>query len=320
MREGKSNGIISESDAPSPPPGDHAAETIARGGQDPVPGLIDRLNTQDDHDILAVLDDLTRLGPLAAEAIPGIAKKLLDQNSNIRKTATRALGQMGPQAIEILTQCLAHEDKEVRRQAIWALGRMGSQASRAVTAICSVLDDADSRVAFGAAQALGNIGPQAAPAIPSLIAALSGPNPIQCRLVAWAIGEIGPAALPELLAKLEDPDPKVRQEVAAAIGYMGPAAKSAVGPILLHLRRRSADLSRQSTVSKSKEQFKALSPTQMPDADVATDDRIGLIDALARMGFAASEAREYLTATTGDANRNVAQAAAQALLRVMGWS
>ena len=320
MREGKSNEIM-------PPLGTESADVVATGeslatsGQDPVPGIIDRLSGDDEAQILVASEDLARLGPLAAEAIPVLSKRLHDANQNIRKSATRALGQMGHLAIIPLTECLTHDDREVRRQAIWALGRMGSRAASAAAAICQALDDVDSRVAFGAAQALGNIGPDAECSVPSLIQALSGPNPIQCRLVAWALSEIGPIALPALLTKLDDPGFRVRQEVAAAIGYMGPAAKSAVTPILARLKRQCQNATNVETdSSKMHEQFKALGQSAESEITEETDDRASLIDALARIGPAACEAREYLTATIADPNRKVAQAAAQALLRVMGWN
>ena len=50
------------------------------------------------------------------------------------------------------------------------------------------------------------------------------------------------------------------------------------------------------------------------------DERLVLIQTLARIGPAATEAREYLIATLNDPDRRVAEAAAQALLRIMGWN
>jgi HEAT repeat protein len=290
-------------------------------GDDPVPGLMELLNSDDERQVLNSIENLARLGPLAAEAIPALRDKLNAPAAGIRNAATRAIGQMGAAAIEALTYALKHNDKDVRRQAIWALGRMGARAAPAVTAICQVLTDPDSRIAFGAAQALGNIGSEAVCAVPSLLRALSTPNAIQRRLIAWALGEIGPEALPAVLSKLDDPDVGVRQEAAAAIGYMGPLAKSAVGPILAYLQRRQL-LSEGSELETEKpsEAFKVIANQPAPDNVAESDDRVYFIDALARIGPAAGEAREYLSATTTDRDRKVAQAAAQAMLRIMGWN
>jgi HEAT repeat protein len=157
--------------------------------------------------------------------------------------------------------------------------------------------------------------------VPALLAALQNVNLVQCRLVAKALGEIGPPALPALIQWLGYPDYYVRREVAVAIGFMGMRAGSAVTAILSRLHSLTAVPPLQPTPADMSEDLVQSAPTPVkPIHAEPSDERLVLIETLTRIGPAASEARAYLIATLNDGDRRVAEAAAQALLRIMGWN
>jgi HEAT repeat protein len=292
----------------------------ANSAGDPIPNLLCQLAGEDLKARLAAVADLGRLGALGVDALPELTELLHDDNASVRKAAARALGQMGLVALNQLAEALENPDKDVRRQAVWAIGRLGPQARPALAALCRTLKDNDSRTAAGAAQAVANIGPLAEPAIEALIGALESVNLVQCRLVAKALSEIGPPALPALIKKLSDPDYYVRREVAVAIGFMAMRGGPAVGPILDRLSRFTPPLVAPiaHTVPDKLTQT-AMTPVK-PMHPAPGDDRLVLIETLARIGPAASDARDYLIGTLNDADRRVAEAAAQALWRIMGWN
>jgi len=284
---------------------------------DPMPRLLEQLNSADADVRISALADLGHLGPLADESIEVVQRLLSDEDQAVRRVAARSLGQLGESAIPALAVALDHADKEVRRQAIWALARHGIKALGSLAAIGKALSDVDARTASGAAQALANMGPRAAPLVPELLAAFRSTNLIQCRLIAKALSAIGPAALPQLVARLEMPNPFVRREVAVALGFMGPSAAPAVAAIVAHLRRCTVEV--RATLPVQDVRDTRITVIRPATAETI-DERASLIDALARIGPAAAEAREYLLATLNDPDRVVGQAAAQALLRIMGWN
>jgi HEAT repeat protein len=298
--------------APAPP---HSPP----GNGDPVPHLVRQVGEGDLSARLAAIVDLGHLGPLALDAMPALNQLLGDDRSRIRQAAARVLGLMGLPALDQLADALEHDDKAVRRHAVWAISRLGPQARPALPALCEALKDHDARTASGAAQALANMGPLAEPAIPALLAALQKVNLVQCRLVAKALSEIGPAALPALIAKLNDSDYFVRREVAMAIGFMGMRGGPAVEPIINRLKRLTPAPRRAPTDATPELTHTDPTPVKPIHAEPG-DERMFLIETLTRIGPAATEARTYLMSALNDADRRVAEAAAQALLRIMGWN
>jgi HEAT repeat protein len=289
---------------------------------DPLPDLLRQLGDDDPNARMAAVVSLGRLGSLAIDALPALSDLLDDDDSRVRKAAARTLGLMGLPALSHLAKALEHHDKDVRRQAVWGIGRLGPQAQPALPALCQALKDSDTRTASGAAQALLNMGPKAEPAIPALLAALQNVNLVQCRLIAKALSEIGPTALPALIQALRDSDYYVRREVAVALGFMGMRAAPAVGPILnclIHCTPPPPAPPRQTGLPANELAQNAPTPVKPIQAEPG-DDRLVLIETLARIGPAASEARDYLIKTLNDHDRRVAEAAAQALLRIMGWN
>lgn len=235
---------------------------------DPLPELVEALQSPEAALRLRAARDLGRLGPLACEALQELLRATQDADGRVREAAATAIGGMGTYALRELVMLLRHEDKYVRRQTVWALGRLGSGAQAAVGALCAALKDSDPRTASGAAQALGNMGEAAAEAVPALTEAMCGTNIVLCRLAAKALSQIGPPALSTLIGHLYHHDPFVRGEAALALGWMGLAAQAAV-PHLARLLREADSNPHPSTESRE----------QMPSDPWRTPLRAGEVDA-----------------------------------------
>lgn len=196
---------------------------------DPVPELVSRLRQSElQEQKLGVVRELSRLGPLACEALPGLLELTECDNTGLREAAAAAVGHMGRDAVPSLRGLVLHEDKYVRRQAVWALGRLGPAAADAVPELIVAVNDADPRTATGATRTLSTMGPAASPAVPCLVEAMAGTNRVICRLAALALSKIGRDALPALLGTLDHDDPFVRNEAAIAVGWLSDDVPEAI--------------------------------------------------------------------------------------------
>jgi HEAT repeat protein len=151
------------------------------------------------------LQVLSRIGPEAAPAVPGIA------------------------------ELLKSGDAATKTEALFALGAIGPTAQAAVTIIADQLGDADPRVVQAAVYALGKIGPASNTALPLLSKLTQSQDELLRMTSVWAILKISPGtpqliqqALPVLVQGLKHSREFVRIEAAMALGELGPAASSAV--------------------------------------------------------------------------------------------
>ena len=183
---------------------------------------------------------LGRLGPVAAEAVPGLAKLLDDWENAVRREARRAANNIGHKtnvvylnmsvfsdvivetqekipSISDLINNVTSPDAVVRWYSAEALGRIGPTASEAVPALAELLWDQNPTVQWVAAEALGRIGPLAREAASGLSRKLWDENEIVRRYAAEALGRIGPVpveivekVVENLTVLLDDPDEIVR--------------------------------------------------------------------------------------------------------------
>jgi hypothetical protein len=136
-------------------------------------------------------------------------------SSELRQTATRALGNMGSErAVEPLIARLEDTDADVRYAAAEALGNMGSE--RAVEPLIARLEDTDADVRYAAARVLGNMGSERA--VEPLIARLEHADADVRYAAAEALGNMGSErAVEPLIARLEDTDADVRRAAVKAL-------------------------------------------------------------------------------------------------------
>jgi HEAT repeat protein len=174
------------------------------------------------------------------------------------------------------------------------------------------------------------MGREAAEAVPFLAEAMRGANIVLCRLAAKALSEIGPPALATLIVHLQHSDPFVRGESALALGWMGPGARSAV-PFLLKAMKSSKPpceigdtpmpASHLEPMAEGREggglASEAVTPTLPPSSgkEISTEDtcRLFAVQALGRIGKAASSALAELRAATELGPEEIRKAAHQAI-------
>lgn len=162
-----------------------AVRTLHLIGAPAVPAIADALaQGEDTPDKVFLLRILARVGPSAAEALPGLTRALGSQFLQTRIAAAVALTALGPLAAPAVPQLvagLADQYADGRQAVAACLARVGAAAEPAMPALLPLLADRESRVRDAAAAALQRIGPQA---VPGLIAIVETRD-VQ-RLKAWA--------------------------------------------------------------------------------------------------------------------------------------
>jgi HEAT repeat protein len=227
------------------PPGEYAADLLARLQPPAVDLLTDALQDPECPGLRAVLDALSDLGPEARDAVPSLLRTLQHTEPRIRLWAAQALLSIdrpaAKKAVPVLADLLTVEDFPYRVNVFIALGELGPAAVAAMPTLIQELDGrsrARPRYAAYAARALGRMGRAARSAAPALRASLRSLWPDS----AVALGRIGFAgeARAALTADLGADDDRLRLEAAEALAEVGPAnvvALSAVRKALRQARR-----------------------------------------------------------------------------------
>jgi HEAT repeat protein len=195
-------------------------------------------------------------------------------------------------AAPALAECVADPDFHARRSAITVLEMVGPDAAPVAGALAKALNDPDRFVRWAAARALGKLAPGAAAvAVPGLISLLSDADLDLGLAAASSLKQYGLAALPAAPALAESARAgkalDLRLEAIRVLEHIGPAAAPAALPVL--------------TVA-------------LGDADPHV--RLAAAVALGKFGPAAHDAVEALSRARDDANLEVQEAAAEALLRI----
>lgn len=200
---------------------DQVYSIVTELGAGAVPALLKKVNSPDksqrEH-VIAALGSLR-----AQEAIDPISQILGDKSLGRRYVAAWALGEIGePGGIPALLQALNDDDSEVRKYATRALIKLNQSA---VQPLIAYLATAPQQGGAGAIRALGDIADPRA--LTPLLAQVEGVNREEVFL---ALGKLkDPRAEGALLKGLADPDWQVRMKAAMALGPVGSAA--AVAPL-----------------------------------------------------------------------------------------
>lgn len=200
---------------------DQVYSIVTELGAGAVPALLKKVNSADksqrEH-VIAALGSLR-----AQEAVTPICQILGDKSLGRRYVAAWALGEIGaPAGIPALLQALNDDDSEVRKYATRALIKLNQSA---VEPLIAYLATAPPQGGAGAIRALGDIADPRA--LSPLLAQVDGVNREEAFL---ALGKLkDPRAEGALLKGLIDPDWKVRMKAAMALGPVGSTA--AVAPL-----------------------------------------------------------------------------------------
>lgn len=195
---------------------------LSQVGVPAIPALIDALNHANPEVRLGAIDALSRLGPAASEAVPGLIELMHRETSpGVQRFIAEALADIGDAGIIAVAEALSRAH--------------------------------DPEAAARLAQAIGVIGAKSKPGLPALRQALSAEDPVVRREALWAIRRVGlpaenPAELLDALADaIADLDPRVHELAPFTLGSFGTASVPTF-PKLLKFYEHSESAVRRSAI------------------------------------------------------------------------
>lgn len=119
-----------------------ALHTLAEGGAEVVPALVDALEHKEARYWACLI--LAEIGPAGKAAVPGLVKTLADERPEVRIQALVALAEIGPEAKSAspaVAKALDDSFMSVKYAAAFALGRIGDKAQAAAIDKAAASDD-----------------------------------------------------------------------------------------------------------------------------------------------------------------------------------
>jgi len=168
-----------------------------------------------------IIDSLALAGPLAAGAIPALARVLEDDNADVRRKACVTLGALGPRAEgcmdSVFERLILDEDDAVKDAAANALAQIGQPA---VVMLFDLLERGDPDLQWRAARAIGQMGTAAKSVVPRLQRAF-GNSSIHVRIeavdAAWQISHDSNLVAAALVKMLSEDGRQVRRRAATLL-------------------------------------------------------------------------------------------------------
>ena len=255
---------------------------------------------------IAAADSLGKIG--GRDAVESLTGCLGSQLPQVRAAAVQALGVLGAvEATGIICKMLQDSEWEVRKEAATALGKLGNL--EALEPLAKALEDVDSDIRDAAALALGRIGNRRS--VSALVLALKDEVASVRRIAAASLSRIDPdwISLPETRTAAE--------QLKAAIHDAEPAVRFFVSQLLVNL----GELPPDSVARFAPEEYfaspKVKRRRMATDAFAALlgdgdrDIRQAAVEALGRLG--GESARQALTRAASDFDGDVAAATQMAL-------
>jgi HEAT repeat protein len=307
-----------------------AAQTLAGlGPQAAVLGapLANLLGDRDEDVRWAAADALGELGAAAAPAVPALVKLLGDRDPSFRSVAADALGQAAkgnpPAVSAVLGGALKDPDLRVRESAARSLLELGLP-SREAAAILAARKDDPWVYAVTLAFLFRSGGPEAAPFVvegikhPSLDVRMAASN-----LLLQVDPQAYKPAMDLLIEGLKDPHYFVSARCARCLFQLGPEARRAAPALLELLKEPHRDFwEARSYAAVALGTMGMKEPTMIPALAEAVqqpaykDLRLHAARFLGERGAEAKAALGPLKEAAKDKDREVAQAAAEALRRI----
>jgi HEAT repeat protein len=193
-----------------------------------VPSLASAIRSEDikvRHGVVAIL---TRLGPVAAQALPALKALAADTSeASVKSGAQEAIASIAA------ADNLKSKDSEERIAASGSLSKLGWCATPALPSLFALLSDPETKVRIAAANALKALGPVSDTTVPALVTAMATESDSIVRpAILEALDGIAPGTPPTIhahVAALRDSDPIVRK--AAARFKIVPADDSLVAAL-----------------------------------------------------------------------------------------
>lgn len=181
-------------------------------GKDAVPFLVDKLETQDAREILALVDILGKIGE---PAVLPLIDCLKSENENKIKTSSRILGDIkDKRAVQPLSDLLDNPDFNIRANACASLGKIGD--TTVLDEIIFLLQDSVEVVRKSASVSLGDLNNPRA--IDVLIHALRDKHFSVRMTASVSLVKLGPQVVEPLMKVLNDADDNTRYLAIESLG------------------------------------------------------------------------------------------------------
>lgn len=175
-------------------------KALIKMGQDAVPYLVEKLDTQDAREILTLVEILGKIGEPAV--IP-LIESLKSENKDKVKTASRILGDIkDKKAVRPLSDLLDNSDYNIRANACASLGKIGD--TTVLNDVIFLLNDSVEVVRKSAAVSLGDLNSPRS--VDALIKALKDRHFSVRMTASISLVKLGKPAVEPLLKTLKDKD------------------------------------------------------------------------------------------------------------------
>jgi HEAT repeat protein len=300
-----------------------AENSLAEKLKHRVATLTTQLESSDVAEQLKAVEDLAELGPLGAEAVPGLARLTQSKDLALQHEVVITLGRIGPAAaaaVPALTMTLDSKSTIIRHSAMHALRNIGSASKSAIPKLSQLAREKDPLLSVAAAWALVGIDPDngalVKSALPVLVSALNNKSEdIRSDAVA-ALGEVGAAAVSAVAAKLGDSNSDVCMRACDALAAIGVPAASAAPKLIAKLDDRDANVcwhAARALGAIGGDAEKAVPVLAKLLKHSSTPVRGHAASAIGRFGGNAKAAVPQLAATLRDEDATIRAAAARAL-------
>lgn len=270
-----------------------ALQVLARLGpkaEAAVQGLLDGLQDEEGEVRWAAIRAIAHVGRGGATLAPVLAPMLTDSDDTVRNWAALALGRLGADAVPHLLPFVDDSRPSARAAAGQALAYMGAPAMAALSAVGGRLQDEDD-VKEWMRRALTEMGRDVRPKVEGLLRLLGSPLDSYRDWAALMLGSRGSEVLPLLMERLADGDEYAQRGACEAMTLLGPDAGPAV-PLLVNTMAEATGvllpeaLARALGAAASGAVLSLIAALGHKSPKV----RIGVLDALARIGPAAESA------------------------------
>ena len=190
-----------------------------------LPGLASVLGSRNVEARLAALYALEEFESEGASTSAAVAKALSDTDPDVRWAAARVLGRMAPagdkDAVPALAKVVMDESVDVRITALAALERYGPEAAGEAKAISKALSAKDALTRLWATRAIAAVGPKGREIAQETLSKTLGDEEVRIRrLAAQGLSAFGPYDEPTIKAlrkALTDSDDEVRRQASRAL-------------------------------------------------------------------------------------------------------
>lgn len=257
--------------------GNAATSALVELGPDAVTALRYALDSEALPVRLRACDAISRIGPEAAELVPGLIDRLDDENPTLVRAAAQAIQSLAPAAdaqavLPELVDLLKHPAATVRATALNSLAAFGASAKSQLPLVLTALrDDQHPLVRVAAADAIGAIAAAEHPksasaaektsaeaasssdaaahdasdqqAMQALLDAITDQDGRVTIHAANALSQFGKQAVPLLMQLMQDESYRVL--AVTLLGELGPDAAAAVPEITALLQNADRAVSRE---------------------------------------------------------------------------